>query len=108
MFRKLFTRINTLESPPPWTLVTALSSMIASFAAIIIGTAVPLLLMGSAQYGPLAGWTIGAAITVVFIFIRFRQPEERAALRLNNANESSGLPVQEIFLMLLIGVGLSV
>jgi membrane protease YdiL (CAAX protease family) len=114
MFRKLFTRINTLENPPPWTLVTALSSMIASFAAVIIGTALTLILLGNAQYGALAGWTIGASITIAFVFIRFRTTEERAALRLgdddptDNRMSIGGVSAQQIFLMLLIGVGLSV
>jgi membrane protease YdiL (CAAX protease family) len=106
MFRRLFARINALDTPPPWSLVAALSSGVISFAAVIMGSFIALALLNKTQYTELAAWTIAAMVTIIFVFIRFNKPEERAALRLGGS-EGSGLPVQEIFLMLLIGVGLS-
>jgi membrane protease YdiL (CAAX protease family) len=107
MFRRLLARINALDAPPPWSLVAALSSGVVSFAAVVIGTFIALALLNNTQYTALAAWTIGAVLTVTFVFIRFSKPEERTALRLGGSS-GTGLPVQEIFLMLLIGVGLSV
>jgi membrane protease YdiL (CAAX protease family) len=106
MFQKLLSRINAPEAAPPWNVLVALFTVIVAFVAIIIGTTIALLLLDQTQYTALASWTIGAAITVAFIFTRFRTPEERAALRLNLAGDT--LPVQQLFLMLLIGVGLAV
>jgi membrane protease YdiL (CAAX protease family) len=107
MFRKLIARISATESPPPWTVFSALSSVIAAFASVIIGTALTLITLNNSQYGPLAGWTVGAIFTIAFVLIRFRKPEEREALRLSAAKSGAGL-LQEVFLMLLIGVGLAV
>jgi membrane protease YdiL (CAAX protease family) len=107
MFRRLLARINGLDTPPPWSLVAALGSGVVSFAAVVIGTFIALALLDNTQYTALAAWTIAAMVTIIFVFIRFNKPEERAALRLG-ISPGSGLPVQEIFLMLLIGVGLSV
>jgi membrane protease YdiL (CAAX protease family) len=100
-------RINALDTPPPWSLVAALGSGVVSFAAVVIGTFIALALFNNTQYTALAAWTIAAMVTIIFVFIRFNKPEERAALRVGSSAGST-LPVQEIFLMLLIGVGLSV
>jgi membrane protease YdiL (CAAX protease family) len=107
MFRRLLARINGLDTPPPWSLVAALGSGVVSFAAVIMGSFIALALLNKTQYTELAAWTIAAMVTIIFVFIRFNKPEERAALRVG-ASAGSTLPVQEIFLMLLIGVGLSV
>lgn len=103
MFRRLLARINILDTPPPWSWVAAISSSIVSFAAVVIGTFIALALLNNTQYTALAAWTIGAVLTLTFVFIRFSKPEERAAMRLGGSAAS----VREIFLMLLIGVGLS-
>jgi membrane protease YdiL (CAAX protease family) len=107
MFRQFWARINALDTPPPWSLVAALSSGVVSFAAVVIGTFIALALLNNIQYTALAGWTFAAMLTVIFVFIRFNKLEERTALRLRSS-DASALPIQEIFLMLLIGVGLSV
>lgn len=99
--------INALDTAPPWSLVAALGSGVVSFAAVVIGTFIALALLNNTQYTALAGWTFGAVLTIIFVFIRFKKPEERAALRLGRS-DASELPMQEIFLTLLIGLGLSV
>src|SRR5215813_6040614 len=101
MVRQAFGRINTMEPPPPWSIYAAMGSMIASFAAIVVGSFVALALLNDTQYTWLVGWIFGAAFTIIFVFVRFAKPEERAALRLGAGNS----PLQQIFLMLLIGVG---
>ncbi|MCC5691559.1 hypothetical protein, partial [Klebsiella pneumoniae] len=108
---------------PPWGILAGLSVVIASFAALIIGIFIATALLNVRPYTTLAGWTIGALLTVLFLFIRFRSPEERAALwsttrppvqargrRREQAVEAEPdiAPVQEFFLMMLVGVGLAV
>lgn len=106
MFRRLFARISTLDTPPPWSWIAAVSSGVVSFAAVMIGTFIALALLNDTQYTPLAAWTLAATLTIIFVFIRFSKAEERAALRLGGPMGAA--LVQEFFLMLLIGVGLSV
>ena len=108
MFRQLIRRISTLDNPPPWGWLIGLWTVIVAFAAVLIGTTLVLLVFSDVQYSELASWTIGAIIAIVFVFIRFRKPEERAALRLGGAERGNAAPFQQLFLMLLIGVGLSV
>jgi len=110
MFRRLLTRINTLDTPPPWGIVAGLGAVIASFAAVVIGSFIAWSLLDDRQYTALVAWTIGAVITIVFVFVRFAKPDERAALRLHGGDSgiTSVASIQQIFLMLLIGVGLSV
>ncbi len=108
MFRQLIRRISTLDNPPPWGWLIGLWTVIVAFAAVLIGTTLVLLVFSDVQYSALASWTIGAIIAIAFVFIRFRKPEERAALRLGGAERGNAAPFQQLFLMLLIGVGLSV
>jgi len=111
MFRRLFARIGSLDALPPWSWVAALGSVVVSFAAVVLGTFVTLALLNDTQYKELAAWTLGAALTIAFLFVRFGKPEERAALRLGGRTrdvEAQGLaPLQETFLFLFIGVGLA-
>src|SRR5262249_13809169 len=104
MVRQAFGRINTMEPPPPWSIYAAMGSMIASFAAVVIGSFIALRLLNDVQYTWLVGWIFGAVFTIIFVFVRFPKPEERAVLRLGGGASL----LQQIFLMLLIGVGLSV
>lgn len=99
-------RISTLETAPPWSTLAALGGVVVSFAAIVIGTFIALALLNATQYTALVAWTIGAGLTIIYVFVRFGKPEQRAALRLG-AGENV-VVVQQVFLMLLIGVGLSV
>ncbi len=122
MFRRLFARIGAPPVPPPWGLFGGLSAVIVAFAAVVIGTTLSLALLGDGQYTALAGWTIAAALIVIFMFVRFSKPEQRAALwqephsltsspnarRGNSAAAPPATPLQDLFLYLLVGVGLAV
>lgn len=124
MFRRLFARIGATPIPPPWGLFAGLSGVIVAFAAVIIGTTLALALLGDAQYTTLAGWTIAAVLTIIFVFVRFNKPEQRLALWgdssiVANAGKRSAptraeiesnpaTPLQDLFFYLLIGVGLAV
>jgi membrane protease YdiL (CAAX protease family) len=108
MFRRLFTRINTPETPLPWGIVAALGAVVVSFAAVVIGTFIAFELLNDRQYTLLIAWTLGAFITIIFVFVRFAKPEERAVLRLGLNSTEGTAAIQQLFLMLLIGVGLSV
>lgn len=104
--RNLFARISTLETVPPWSTLAALGAVVASYAATVVATFFVLALLGDQPYKELVVWTIGAALTLIFVFIRFATPEQRAGLRLGLGENV--VMVQQAFLMLLIGVGLSV
>jgi membrane protease YdiL (CAAX protease family) len=104
--RNFFARISTLEHPPPWSVLAAMGGVVVSFAATVLGSFIVLALLGDQQYKELLAWTIGAALTIIFVYVRFAKPEQRAALRLGAG--ANVVVVQQIFLMLLIGVGLSV
>ncbi|MEO8609575.1 MAG: type II CAAX endopeptidase family protein [Chloroflexota bacterium] len=104
--RNIFGRISALENPPPWSTLAALGGVVVSFAATVLGSFIVLALLGDKQYKELAAWTIGAVLTIIFVYIRFGKPEQRAALHLGGGGNV--VMVQQAFLMLLIGVGLSV
>jgi membrane protease YdiL (CAAX protease family) len=104
--RNLFARISTLESTPPWSTLAALGAVVVSFAATVIGSFIVLVLLGDKPYKELLSWTIGAVLTIIFVYVRFAKPEQRAALRLSAGDNV--VMLQQAFFMLLIGVGLSV
>jgi membrane protease YdiL (CAAX protease family) len=104
MLRQFLVRIGALEATPPWSAFAALSSIAVSFAALVMGTFVALALLNDKQYTTLVAWTSGAVVTIIFIFVRFSKADERAALRLSGSSSTT----QQIFMMLLIGVGMSV
>lgn len=116
MIQRLFAPISRPEAPPPWGLAAAFSSLIAAFAAILIGSTLALMFYCGAPENAaycqalnfrlppavsLAAWTLGAALTIVFVFATRRWPAERAALRLGPMRAS-------VFWVLLISVGLAV
>jgi len=86
--------------------LAALGGVIVLFAAHIIGSFIALALLNFSQYTALVAWLIGAGLTIIYVFVRFAKPEQRAALRLGVGENV--VMVQQVFLMLLIGVGLSV
>jgi uncharacterized protein len=103
--KRLWKAISTREAAPPWSLWAALGAVVVSFTTLLMGAFVAWALLGDRQYTALVAWTLGAVVIVAFVYIRFAKPEERAALRLGGNNS---VPLQQIFLLLLIGVGLSV
>lgn len=100
MFRKVFARIGAPQAAPPWGMGAALSSLVAAFAALILGSTVAQLLFPGAQWVVLAGWTLGAALTAAFVWITRRTRPERTALRLYETNAP-------LFLLLLVGLALA-
>ncbi|MBI1277899.1 MAG: CPBP family intramembrane metalloprotease [Anaerolineaceae bacterium] len=104
MFRQLVNRIAANEPTPPWGVWGAIGAMIASFVAIILGSAISIILLPQSQYTYLLGWSIGALLVFVFVWIRRRSPHYWSAMW-NGTPASRG---QSIFWYLLIGVGLAI
>lgn len=99
--KSLFAKIGAPESAPPWGLGTVVVTILAAFLAIVIGTTIALILLEGQPYTELAGWTIGGAITILFVLQSRRRPEERAALRLG-----AGGPPLLFIMFLCIGFAL--
>lgn len=108
MFRTLFARLGAADTAPPWGLGAAAITIVAAFAAIIIGTLIgaawlsdptdPLAIPARAQY---AGWLIGCLLTTALVLQTRRTPEQRAALRL----DAAGIPLPFV---LFIGLGAAI
>lgn len=116
MFRNLFARIGRLENPPPWGLGTGIISVFAALATLVLGfnlaagiycnTPDNAAFCSALNFAAppsvwLIGWTIGAAATILFVFVTRRTPEQRAALRLGGIETS-------VFWVLLVSIGLAV
>lgn len=100
MFRRLLARISAPQAAPPWGMGAALSTLVAAFAALVLGSTVAQILFPNAQWVVLAGWTLGAALTIAFVWFTRRTPAERSALRLYELNAP-------LFMLLLVGLALA-
>lgn len=114
MIQRVFTRIAQLEPAPPWGMLSAVATVIAMFAAMVIGTTIAVtLLVGQDAASSVAltltqrpdvlpvGWIIGSILTVAFVWSGRRRDADRSALRLN----VSALPLP---FLLLLGVGFAI
>ncbi len=111
MFKAFFSRLRTLDTPPPWGALSALNAVLAGLLAVFLGTTIAIALLGDkAQYVTLFGWTVGGILMIAFIYFTRRKPEERAALRISPAEAVPDrlTTVQNILLLMLIGVGLAI
>lgn len=76
-------KIASLEPAPPWSFYAALSTMVGLFLSMVIGAGVAQALFNNDPITPIFGWTVGAALAIMFVlFTRRRTQEEVAALRL--------------------------
>lgn len=82
MFRRLFARIAQVEAPLPWGAGSAVSVLVASFMAMLVGTTLVLIITGDSQFTPLLGWSLGAGLTIAFVLFTRRTETQRAALRI--------------------------
>jgi len=89
MFRKLFARIGQVEPTPPWSVGGAVSALIASFMAMLIGTTLALMIGGDGQFTPLLGWSLGAVVTIAFVLFTRRTDAQRAALRVDQLTDTA-------------------
>lgn len=97
-------RITRPEAPPPWTLYDGLGAIIVLFAALILGSSLAEIAIGSRLATPLLGWSLGAALaTGVILVSRRRTPASAAALRLSVEGGPRRLPI-----IFLFGFGMAV
>jgi membrane protease YdiL (CAAX protease family) len=97
-----FARLVPAEPAPPWTLLSALISIVAAFVAMIAASAFVVVWMGDQPAAPLVAWSLGAVLTIVFVARSRRDPGkgEGAALRLQP-------PKLALPLILFVNVGLA-
>ncbi len=107
MFRQLMKRIAATEPTPPWSTWGAIGAMIASFVAIILGSAISIIVLQESQYSLLLGWSVGAALVIAFVWVTRRSPRYWSALW-NGTSTKDSNPTQSVFWYLLIGVGLAI
>lgn len=101
MIASLVRRISTLEPPPPWGLFTAVNTVFVSLVAVIAGSLLSITLLGNQEFYTLVAWLIGLSLTVVYIWISRREPEDRAALRLGETRS-------RLLIVLLFSVGMAI
>ena len=106
MFSQLMKRIAAAEVQPPWGVWAAISAMVASFLAVIIGSAISIII-GEAQYDVLLGWSIGAGLMIAFVWFTRRSSRYWPSLWTGTSKNGESL-TQNIFWYLLIGVGLAI
>lgn len=108
MFRQLMKCIAAAEPTPPWSAWGAIGAMIASFAAIILGSAISIIILQESQYSLLLGWSVGAALVIGFVWITRRSPRYWPMLWNGTSSQKDTNSTQSIFWYLLIGVGLAI
>ncbi|MFW5696903.1 MAG: CPBP family intramembrane glutamic endopeptidase [Phototrophicaceae bacterium] len=87
----MFKRLARGEPAPPWSYLTALGTIIAMFLSVIIGSTIASVIFDDTAVSLLVGWSIGMALTVVFVMVNRRTPEGFDALRLGRT--ASRLPL---------------
>lgn len=116
MLGNLIARIGRLESAPPWGLGAAVSALVAALAALVLGSTLALTVycgipanaafcsavnFGAPPSVVFLGWTLGAVVTIAFVWLTRRTAQDRAGLRLGGIETS-------VFWVLLVSVGLAV
>lgn len=100
---RYLTNIGRAETAPPWGIMAAVFTVIAAFAAIVIGTSLTSLLMPESSSRFVAGYLVAALVTIVFVMLtRGRTPEERVALAYEKRTRT---PLILVF-MLAIGIAI--
>lgn len=108
--RGLLARLSAPEPEPAWTLATVVMTFVGGLLAFIAGSFVTLSWLPDQPYAPIAGWTLGGLITIIFIMqtrtARARRGDPRAAdpdpLRLRRAG---GAP---LIFVLFLSLGLAI
>ncbi len=92
MAQKLFRQ----QPAPPWSYLGALGGFIAMFLAIIIGSTLAATLLDDTPTALIVGWSIGMALTIVYIVLSRRaRSHDIEALKLGAT--STNLPLLALF-----------
>lgn len=98
-----FTNIGRAEPTPPWGVSAVLFTLVAAFAAVIVGTSLVTVILPDANARFVIGYLVAAALTVIFVMVtRGRTPQERDALAYDKRTRT---PLILVF-MLAIGVAI--
>jgi len=92
----LIKRLAAAEDAPPWTLSSALLTIVIAFVAILAGTLVAVAWLsdpadpfGISARSQLVGWLIGGLLMAAYVLQMRRRPQDRAMLHLG----SEGVPL---------------
>lgn len=109
MFRLLTKRIGTAEGQPPWGIGGAIGALVASLAALLVGATITAVAVAESQNYLLVGWSVGALLTIAFVWFTRRDGRYWPALRLGSKDAYDPDSVfQNPFWFLLIGVGMAI
>jgi membrane protease YdiL (CAAX protease family) len=78
--RTLIMRGGTPEAAPPWSLASAMITLVFAFAAFILGSTIAFIWLEARDYTPLAGLCLGGVL--IFLFVRQTRQRQWAALKL--------------------------
>ncbi len=92
MTQQITSRLKTTPEAPPWSTLSAFWAIVVAFLTILIGSTIALALLGDTQsenFVKLAGWTLGAILTMIFVAMTYRRTaESRQAMRLTGTGSS--------------------
>lgn len=89
-------KLTRTEPHPPWSFTTAVATVLAMVAMVIIGTTISGVLLASTPQALVTGWSIGMIFTILFVMVtRRRTPQEDAALRIGQTD--ARLPLVMLF-----------
>ncbi len=95
--------IGRAEPAPPWGISAALFTLIAAFAAVIIGTSLITVILPDANARFVVGYLVAAALTIIFVMItRGRTPQERDALAYDKR------PRTPLILVFMLAIGVAI
>jgi membrane protease YdiL (CAAX protease family) len=66
-------RLAQPEPAPPWSFPAAVASLVAMFAAMVIGSTIAQTLLPDSPSVLITGWSIGAALTVIFVMAAYHR-----------------------------------
>ncbi|MFN8374191.1 MAG: type II CAAX endopeptidase family protein [Anaerolineae bacterium] len=103
MIRSFMARIARPEAAPPWNSSAALQAVVVAFMCMLVGVNGMAAVFGQQPFIFLAGYAVGCALTLVYLWFTRRKAEDRAALRLQTPGSTSLL----LIAFLCLGVALA-
>lgn len=93
-------QLNQPEAAPPWGLITAIVAVVIAFVFLtLVGGTIGLTLLADTPSALPAGWLAGSLLTLAFVLITRRTPEDRRAL----FQPGKGMP-----LLIAFGIGFGI
>ncbi len=96
--RSLWQKIGQMGTAPTWNLGKVTITLVCAFFAFIIGSIIVLTWAENQPFATLAGWSLGAVLTIFFISRYFGMSNETAGLQMQP-------PAMSAFFIMFIAIG---